>query len=163
MNTQDRIRKIKRAILKWPYNLIFILVLVTYLFLTIYINELYVTFATLFDYRKSFLIPFLFFHTLIALLIPLSVNLAIMKVKEVQEINSIVKGGSASFFGVLVGILGGACPGCFAGLFPLVLGLFGVSLTLSSFPLLGLEVQIASTVLLFISIFLLTNDYACAT
>lgn len=70
-------------------------------------------------------------------------------------------GGGFTFVGVFGGVLGGACPGCFVGLFPAVLGLFGVTATLSILPLYGLEIQAASVGLLVFAVILLTRDTVC--
>ena len=69
--------------------------------------------------------------------------------------------GSIGFLGVTGGILGGACPGCFVGLFPAFLGLFGMTATLSILPFNGLEIQVASTALLLFSSYFLTKPLTC--
>jgi hypothetical protein len=160
---KERIRKIKKAIFSWPHNLIFILIVLAYLALTVYSNELYITFINILGYRKSFLIPFLISQLFIALLVPLTINLSILKIKEVQKINSIITGTSSSFLGTFFGVLGGACPGCFAGLLPTILGIFGISFSLIDLPLQGLEIQLVSIALLMFSTYLLTNPYNCRT
>ena len=60
-----------------------------------------------------------------------------------------------------MGILGGACPSCFVGLFPAVIGLFGISASLSSLPLFGIEIQVVSAILLLLSLFFLTGNNVC--
>lgn len=161
MMEKRRLLKIRKAVFSWPYNLIFILTLISYLFLTVYVNELHVTAETLFNTAKSFLIPFLTAHIIIALLVPITIILIVLRVRELQEINSIAKGGSVSLIGTFIGILGGACPGCFAGLLPAIVGIFGSSFALTDLPFFGLEIQMLSIILLIISISILTKDISC--
>ena len=156
----QRIRKIKQAIFERPYVFYFIVIFLLYIIINIFINQLYVTgFDVLFEFRKSFLIPFFLLNIFIALLVPLTINLSIIKFKELRNINS--AGSGAGFLGLFGGFLGGACPGCFAGLFPVFLGLFGVTASLSILPFYGLEILAASIVLLIISVWFLTNEMTC--
>ena len=57
--------------------------------------------------------------------------------------------------------MGGACSACFVGLFPAVLGLFGVTASLTDLPFKGVELQIGSIILLGISIVLLSKPSVC--
>ena len=146
----QRIRKIKQAIFERPYVFYFIVIFLLYIIINIFINQLYVTgFDVLFELLNIF----------IALLVPLTINLSIIKFKELRNINS--AGSGAGFLGLFGGFLGGACPGCFAGLFPVFLGLFGVTASLSILPFYGLEILAASIVLLIISVWVLTNETTC--
>lgn len=156
----QRIDKIKKAIFSWPYILIFTIIFFVYLVVNIFVNQLYITgFDVLLEFRKSFLIPFFLLNIFIAFLVPLAVNLSIIKFKELKKINSV--GGGAGFLGIFGGLLGGACPGCFAGLFFVFLGLFGVTASLSILPFYGLEILVISIILLIVSIWILTNKATC--
>tara|TARA_Y100000310_G_C20648240_1_gene797873 strand:+ start:162 stop:641 length:480 start_codon:yes stop_codon:yes gene_type:complete len=141
----------------FPYFLIFIFIFLVYIFLNVFINDVYSTRSVLFNNLK-YGIPFLFFMVLVGSLIGININLIIFKFKETSLLR---KGGSLTFLGVFGGLLGGACPGCFVGLFPAFIGLFGVSASLSVLPLYGIEIQMASSVLLITSIYLLTNENNC--
>lgn len=156
-----RIQRIKDALLKKPYIFYFIIIFLVYIGLNIFINESTDTFSILSSFNKNFLVPFLILNFLfIPFLVGMNVNLAIMKLKEVSLMAS--KGASGfSFVGIFGGILGGACPGCFAGLFPALLGLFGISATLSILPLYGLEISIASIILLIVGAVLLSRETVC--
>ena len=99
------------------------------------------------------------FTLLVAFLVAVNINLVIFKFRELGSIG--IKAGGIGSAGVFGGILGGACPGCFVGLFPAFLGLFGISASLSVLPLLGLEIQIVSVILLVASMILLTRDNTC--
>ncbi|MBI2004315.1 hypothetical protein HYS72_02510 [Candidatus Pacearchaeota archaeon] len=160
----NRLKKTKNAIIKKPYVFYFIGVFLAYLAINVLINKTFVTLPTLFtSYKLSFAIPFIALSLITALLAAANVNLVIIKFKELKQMNK--KGnagvGGMGALGIFGGILGGACPGCFVGLFPALLGLFGITASLSILPLYGLEIQMLSLVLLTISIFLLTRENIC--
>jgi hypothetical protein len=158
-NFSQRFERIKRAIFEIPYVYYFLGAFIFYIIIDILANKSYVTFSTFFRaFRPSFYIPFLIFNLLIAFLVGLNISLVIMKFKDLKKIQG---EEGATFFGVFLGLLGGACPGCFAGLFPAFLGLFGISLTLGNLPFLGLEILFGSLILLLISAVLLTRNSVC--
>jgi hypothetical protein len=155
---KNRIERIKTALLKKPYVFSFILIFLVYIFLNLWVNKLYQNIIVFTSYALWFRIHFILFNFLIIpTLVALTLNLAILRFKE----SLVVKEFGIFSLGAFGGILGGACPGCFAGLFPALLGLFGVTATLASLPFFGLEIQAASTMLLIVSIFLLTKDVVC--
>ncbi len=78
-----------------------------------------------------------------------------------KKTRNVSTAGGVAAAGIFTGILGGACPGCFVGLFPAVIGLFGVSASLGVLPLYGLELQIVSALFLAGAIALLTRDATC--
>lgn len=86
-------------------------------------------------------------------------NLSIRKFRDFKTIQG--KGGGLTFLGIFGGLLGGACPGCLIGLFPAVLGIFGVTASLGALPLFGFEIQLISVVFLTIAIFYLTKETTC--
>ncbi|MAG07633.1 hypothetical protein CMI46_02355 [Candidatus Pacearchaeota archaeon] len=155
----QRLQKIKEVTIRKPYVFYFLLVLIIYLTLNSVINQTYITNPILLSsYKLSFSIPYIILSIFVALLVALNVNLIIFKLKEYRQIN---KASSLSLVGVFGGILGGACPGCFVGLFPAFIGLFGISATLGNLPFLGLEIQVASIILLVIGVILLTKENVC--
>lgn len=156
-----RIERIKRAVLKKPYVFYFIGIFLVYIALNLWVNQMYVNLPILTSYATWFLVPFVVLNfLLVPFLVALTVNLFIIKFKEMRSVSGKGSGGFG-FVGVFGGILGGACPGCFVGLFPAVLGLFGITATLAILPLYGLEIQAASVGLLGFSIILLTRDNVC--
>lgn len=161
---KSRKRRIKSAF-KGKYILIFLGVFLTYVGLNVYFNELYVTLGTLTNLNQYFVWPFLFFNfLLVPFLIALTMNLSILRFKEAGsgfDRKSSSRASGIGGIGAISGIIAGACPGCFVGLFPAFLGLFGISATLSSLPLFGLELQALSAGLLTFAIFLLTKDIVC--
>ena len=158
---QRRLERIKNAFKK-PYIFSFIFIFLAYIGLNVYVNELHVYTDVLTSYAKWFVVPFLFFNfLLIPGLTALTINLAVLRFKEAGGFGKGAGGAGMSSAGIFGGILGGACPGCFAGLFPAFLGLFGVTATLGNLPLFGLEIQIGAAILLTVAIFLLTQDVVC--
>src|SRR3989344_6978779 len=154
----SRIEKIKKVIFTKPYAYSFIIIFILYLIINFLVNDLSRTVPVLFNFNLNIVIPFLVFNILIAVLVGININLIWLKFKEYRKIN---KGQGLTFIGSFTGLLGGACPGCFVGLFPAFFGLFGIAVSLSIFPFYGLELLIGSAIILIVSIMLLTNDVVC--
>ncbi len=153
--------KIKRA-LSGPYFFSFIFIAIGYLVINGLINKTITNnFAVLKTYSLSFLIPYITLNILVAILTGITINLVVMKIKEWREFKKVNKAGGVAAVGVFTGLLGGACPGCFVGLFPTVAGLFGITASLGVLPLYGLELQIISVVLLGGAVILLTRNPVC--
>lgn len=153
-----RLEKIKKAIFVKPYIFYFLFSFFLFIGLNIFINKIYITGSILFNNLKLG-IPFIALNVLVAFLIGVNISLMVMKFKELKMLKK--KEGGLTFLAIFGAFLGGACPGCFVGLFPAFLGLFGISASLSILPLYGLELQMASAVILMISTYLLTNDVVC--
>ncbi len=62
------------------------------------------------------------------------------------------EGNAFASAGTLGGLAAGVCPLCVTGLFPLILGAFGVSFSFATLPFKGLEVQVLSIALLLIGL-----------
>ncbi len=155
---QRRIQRLKNASLRKPYIFSFIIIFLIYIGINLWINQTYTSLGVLTSYATWFWIPtILFTFLLIPFLVALTINLTIIKFKEMKT----VKGSGFTVTGMFGGILSGACPGCFVGLFPAFLGLFGITASLSILPLYGLEIQMVSVVLLILAIILLTKDVIC--
>jgi len=154
---------LKKVILTKPYIFYFGIVFIIYFVFNFYVNQLYVTGWDIFStYRVSFFVPFVFFLIFIPILVALNVNLVIHKFGELKSLDkrgNVV--GGVGFLGMVGGLIGGACPGCFAGLFPAIVGIFGISATLVNLPFYGLEIQVLSSVFLLISIYYLTKPVKC--
>ena len=156
----QRIEKIKKVILTKPYIFYFIIGFLVYFIANIFINQLYVTGPGILflSYNLSFVIPFIILTFFVAFLVALNINLIIFKYKEIKALNKVT---SFTALGMFMGILGGACPGCFVGLFPAFLGIFGITATLGNLPFFGLEIQLVSAILLIFSAFVLTRASVC--
>jgi hypothetical protein len=159
-----RKQTLKEVIFKKPYVYYFFGIFIGYFLLNAWINQLHVTGLGILDYRTSYLVPFLFFLFVVPGLVALNINLVIHKFGELKVMSK--KGqlgtGSVGIFGITAGLIGGACPGCLVGLFPALLGLFGIAGTsLSVLPFNGLEIQAASVGLLLVGGYYLTKPVVC--
>jgi len=151
--------RIKRAIFIWPYYGVFVLTFVLFTFLNIYLNQSYYLLTHLFGLRLWFAVGFATFWILISFLVALNFSLAFMRFKDIGGFG--FKEGGTGVIGAFVGVLGGGCAACFAGVFPLFMGLLGISVFLTSFPLSGLEIQILSSLILIISTWMLSSNSIC--
>ena len=150
---------VKQSIKERP--ILFSISIIIFIVLTAVINGNHSTFQDFFKIHTYwFSIPYFLLNIIIIpLLVGVVVVLATKRVVDLKKVS-----GKKGFFGVmgtLFGILGGACPGCFAGLFPALLGLFGVTATIGNLPLYGFELGLISSILLIISIKYLSKDLTC--
>ena len=148
-----RLQKIKQVLVKRP--LLFFLFFILYLVVTIYFNQIYVTYVTLFGSKLWYVILYLGFNLFIAFLVALNVYLFIMRIQELRLT------GGITFIGLFGGLLGGACPSCLAGLFPTFLAFFGIRGALGVLPFFGLEILAVSLVFLLLGTWFLTRENAC--
>lgn len=154
---ENRKQKIKKVFSGW-YVYSFIGVFIIYLVINTIVNKVYVTAPTLLNNNLKIITPYILLILLIAALVATNINLLVLKFIELRRVN---KESGLTFIGLFGGLLGGACPSCFVGLFPVFLGLFGVTASLSSLPFFGLEILFGSAILLILAIFLLTKDNIC--
>lgn len=158
MKINKRLEKIKQVTMEKPYIYSFLIIFIGYIIINIVVNKIYISAPILLTYNLKIIIPYIFLTILTSILVSTNINLVYNKVKELKSLN---KASSLSFLGVFGGLLGGGCPSCFVGLFPAFLGLFCVTASLSTLPLFGLEILLASVTLLIISIIFLTKDNIC--
>ena len=155
---KKRLGRIKEVIITRPYIYSIFLVFFGYLTLNVIVNQVYITAPTLLTNNLKIIIPYLIFTIFIAFLVALNVNLTIKKFKDLKQIN---KESGLTFIGIFGGVLGGACPSCFVGLFPAFLGVFGITASLSTLPFFGIEILVGSIIFLIIAVILLTKDNVC--
>lgn len=151
---KDRLLRVKAANFKRPYSYFLIIFSLLYLFVNSVLNGFFVIFPTLFDSNLLIIVPFLVLNLIVALLFGVVLNLMVYRFREAERFRK--KAGLAPV-GIFAGLLGGMCPGCFAGLFPSVLALFGISVTLGSLPLFGAEFLIVAIVLMLLSVYFLAE------
>ena len=65
------------------------------------------------------------------------------------------KGVGTASIGAAAGLIVGVCPLCVTGVFPLLLGLFGISFSFGSLPFQGIEIQILVIIILVFSLWML--------
>jgi len=100
-------------------------------------------------------IPYTILTVIGAMLFGLAVVLVIEQVHQLR-----LKGAGLSLAAIFAGSLAAGCPGCAFGLFPIVLSFFGISGTLAILPFYGIELQVLSLVLLFLSCYVLAKEPA---
>jgi hypothetical protein len=108
------------------------------------------------SYRLSYLIPAITLNILTAGLVGIVFSLMHRNLTKLKKVSG--KGSIFSGIGIFATALAAGCPGCFAGLFPFVLSLFGITASLSTLPFNGLELQVASVLLLSISTYTLAKE-----
>jgi len=127
------------------------LIFLVYLMLNVIVSGFYNTLPLILVYAKTVNWLKLGFSLLLTLIIGflVSINgvLIYVKYKERKRCRGIGTAG----VGTAGGLIAGVCPLCVAGLFPLILGLLGISFSLGSLPFQGIEVQILVILILFIS------------
>jgi len=141
----------------------FILFFAGYILLEIIINKINVTLPNLFSsFRLWYSISFISLNLLIIpTLVSLTLIISIEKIRDLRSIKA--SKGIAPLFATFTSLLGGACPGCFVGLFPAFMGIFGSTLQLRDLPFAGLEIQVVSGIILIISLGYLTRKTVCKT
>ena len=162
MNIRSRIDTIRMVMQEKSYVVLFFIFLIIYIAVNFLINQFQEVIPFFLSYNLYFVIPYFTLTILIAITIALNLTIISYKLKKVCGSS----GGSKSekrvtFLGAIGGLLGGACPGCFDGLLPTVAGVFGITITLSSLPFLGVEIQIPTLLLLLGGLYLVANPLTC--
>jgi len=103
-------------------------------------------------------IPYILLTISIGLGVALNLTIIAYKLKQVAGLKKEV---GVTTFGAIGGMLGGACPGCFVGLLPTIAGVFGLTVTLSSLPFLGFEIQIPTFLVVVGSLYVIANPLTC--
>lgn len=145
--------------LKWKNLVLFFVWVFIFSGINIYLNDIAELGLWVLQYENSIKIPYLVSIVLNTLLIWLSVNLLIDKMKEVKSLNPWM--WIISFIGTFFALLTWACPWCIAGIFPLFVWLFGSHMSMYSLPFHWVEIQILSLVFLIIWIYFLSKDMTC--
>ncbi|RME53981.1 hypothetical protein D6783_00160 [Candidatus Woesearchaeota archaeon] len=158
-NARQRLATIKEALTTRYYPYSFVLITLLYFGINAWANQLYISLPALVHFSLSISIPFALFTFLNAVLVGLVANLLHLRYANLKRIS---KAGAVGGAGAAAGLIAGACPGCFVGVFPALAGLFGSSLSLLDLPFNGIEILAASAALLAIAIYYLTNPIACA-
>ena len=147
-----------QKIFRKPYIYYIILIFLLYLFLNLIISGFYQTIPLIITYAKTInwlkLLTSIILSLLIGVFVAINSVLVYIKYKERKRC---LKGASTATIGAIGGLITGFCPLCITGLFPLIFGLFGISFSLASLPLQGIEIQFAVILLLFISYKIIKN------
>jgi hypothetical protein len=140
-----------KQIFKKPYIFWFFGIFLFYLGLSILLSGFYETIPLIVIYFTTvnwFKLGLSLSLTLIiGFLVALNGVLVYIKYKERKK----CKGVGATSVGALGGLIVGVCPLCVSGIFPLILGLVGISFSFGSLPFQGIEIQVLVIFLLWIS------------
>jgi|SRR3989344_1879567 len=144
-----------KTIFKKPYVYWFFGIFVSYLILNILISGFYNTLPLIIIYAKTVdwikLGISLLLTLTIGFLVAANGVLVYIKYKERKR----CKGVGTASIGAAGGLIVGVCPLCVTGVFPLLLGLFGISFSFGSLPFQGIEIQILVIIILVFSLWML--------
>lgn len=147
-----------------PYIFAVLSVFFIYLVLAFSVSGFYNTLPLIFKYAQTVnwieLGISLIFSLIIGALVSLNIVVVYIKNKERRRCN---QEGTLTAIGTAGGLAAGICPLCVTGLFPLILGLFGITFTFASLPFKGLEVQVVSILLLSLSFWMLVRRHSFTT
>jgi hypothetical protein len=155
LSFKGRMHYIRTVLAEPRYAFIAVLAALLYVGVTM-ITVLYAH-ATIENFYKTmystYTIPFTVFTVLLSVFFGLNVALFTAKIREVR-----LKSAGLGATGLFFGSLAAGCPGCFFGLFPIVLSLFGISATLAILPFHGLELQAIALIALCLTLFTLGKE-----
>ena len=144
-----------KVIFQRPYLYWLVGVFLVYLALNVYISRFYETVQYLGVYASQVhwgkLILGMVFTLVISGLVAVNSVYGYIQYKEEQRVTK--KSGIVACVGTIGGLATGVCSSCVASVFPLVLGLFGVTFSFAVLPFQGLEVQVMIIILLGISLY----------
>lgn len=120
---------------------------------TLYIHRTVAAFYS--SMLPSYTIPFTIFTILLSAAFGIAAMLFIVKLREIR-----LKSAGFGLTGILFGGLAAGCPGCYFGLFPVLLSLFGISATLAILPFNGLELQVLGVLAMALAIVTLAKETA---
>ncbi len=158
MLSKTQKQKIKQN-LSWKNLALFFLWIAIFSGVNFYFNDLSTLWLGFLHYGNNIRIPYIFFGLSNALLIWLSINLLIDKMKELRSLNPWA--GLFSMVWTFVALLTWACPGCIAWIFPVFVGMFGSNISMYSLPYHWVELQVLSFAFLLIWIYFLSKDMTC--
>jgi hypothetical protein len=145
-----------KAIVLKQYRIAFVLIFLLYIFIAILVSGFYNTIPLIFKYAGTVnwidLDISITFSIIIGLLVAANSIATYVNYKQRQACR---KEATVATLGTVTGFAAGICPLCVTGLFPLILGLFGISFSFASLPFKGLEVQFLSIILLALSLWLM--------
>ena len=159
---KSQLRTIRQALTTTTGVAIFLGTITVFWIINYYLSDLYVIgIKYITSLPPSIYIPFISFTLINTILIGISMVLSVKRITLLRA-GGLIKGGGISMIGSFFALLSGACPACIAGFFPVVMGYIGYSsIALPGLPLYGLEIQIASALLLGVGIYFLSKPIVC--
>jgi hypothetical protein len=154
MDLKVNLNNLKLAFKDIKVKLFFIFSFISFFLITIFLNEQHIALPLMFKLELFNAISFLVVLFLNSALFGIVFALSYYKFST-HSFNSqgTVIGSIAGF----IAFLGGACAACYAGVLPALLIILGISFSLTSMPLNGLEIMLFSSLLLLISIYFLSK------
>ena len=147
-----------KRIFKKPYIYCIILIFVIYLGLNILVSGFYNTIPLIIIYANNvnwFKLGISLILTLvIGFLVAVNCVLIYVKYKERKK----CRGAGTASAGAIGGLIVGVCPLCVTGLFPIILGLLGISFSFAILPFQGIEIQVLVVLVLLISLWMLKKN-----
>jgi len=129
----------------------FVLIFIIYLFLNVLISGFYNTIPLIIVYFGTvnwFKLGISLILTLaIGFFVAINSVLIYIRSEERKKCEGTYTAGAGTVGGLIVGV----CPLCVTGIFPLVLGLIGISFSFGSLPFEGIEIQVLVLLVLIIS------------
>lgn len=152
---KQRIQHIKSVLQDPKYLLLAVLLVLAYIGINMLVVS-YVHGSIVYFYTGMvaiYTVPFTILTIVVSMLLGVNAALLAAKIRELH-----FKTAGLGLSGVLFGGLAIGCPGCFFGLFPVVLSFFGITGTLAILPFSGLEFQVFAIGLLCLNSWMLTKD-----
>lgn len=124
-------------------------IFITYLILATVLSGFYSTVPLLFVYARTVNWLTLSFSLILTLITAWLVAVNAVHIYErYKERKNCTKQASATAIAASGGLAAGICPLCVTGLFPIILGFFGISFSFAILPFNGIEVQLLVVALL---------------
>lgn len=135
-------------LIKKPYIYWLIGIFLVYLILNLFFTGFYKTIPLIIFYAKTVN----WFKLIISLILSLAIGFfvaanSIYLYLRYKERRKCVKGVTTTGIGAIGGVITGVCPLC-VSLLPIILGFVGISFSIASLPLEGIEIQILVLILL---------------
>jgi len=147
-----------KSFFRKPYVFWLIGIFFIYLALAIAISGFYNTIPLILRYAQTVnwleLGLSIVFSLIIGALVAFNLVAVHLAYKERQACR---EAGALTTIGTIGGLAAGICPLCVTGLFPLVLGLLGITFSFATLPFKGIEVQALSIVVLWFSLWMVTR------
>ncbi|MEM3074904.1 MAG: hypothetical protein QW727_03115 [Candidatus Pacearchaeota archaeon] len=148
-----------KFLIKKPYIYFVTGIFFFYLVLNFLLSGFYSTIPLILKYSNTInwlkLGTSLVMTLLIGILVSLNSVLIFIKIKKKVECKKEI---ALNFTGAVGGLIVGVCPLCITGVFPIILGLIGISFSFATLPFEGLEIQVLIFLILLIGFIILKKE-----
>jgi hypothetical protein len=158
LELKSRTGMIRSILSDRAYALLFIVLSAAYFALNLLLNQFADTLPLFLSFNLFFVIPYFALTIMIALLVALNLTIIVFKLRQMMNMK---KETGVAALGMFGGFLGGACPGCVAGVFPVLASVFGVNIALSSLPFYGFEFQVPAFAILIVGLYVVAKPMTC--